>query len=96
MLNISGLHFSYSQPVLRDLSCEIGDGELLVVIGPNGAGKSTLLKIMVGILSPESGRVLLDDRNLASMRRRDVARLIGYVAQGSSVRFPLTATEFVL
>ena len=96
MLKISGIHFSYSQPVLSDLSLEIGDGELLVVIGPNGAGKSTLLKIIVGILSPESGSVLLDDRNLASMPRREAARLIGYVAQGASVRFPFTATEFVL
>jgi iron complex transport system ATP-binding protein len=96
MLKVSAIHFTYSQPVLRDLSFAMGDGELLVVIGPNGAGKSTLLKIIVGILSPESGSVLLDDRNLASMPRREAARLIGYVAQGSSVRFPLTATEFVL
>ena len=96
MLEVRDIRFNYAEPVLKGLSFEIGDGDLLVVLGPNGAGKSTLLKIIVGILSPDSGDLLLDDRDLASIPRREAARLIGYVAQGSSVRFPLTATEFVL
>ena len=69
---------------------------MLAVLGPNGSGKSTLLKTIVGILSPSSGSVLVDDRDLATVSRREAARLIGYVAQESTVRFPLTAMEFVL
>ena len=96
MLEVKGIGFGYAKPVLDGLSFDVGEGHLLAVLGPNGAGKSTLLKIIVGVLRPARGSVLLDDRNLALMPRRDRARLIGYVAQESSVKFPLTAVEFVL
>lgn len=82
--------------MLDGVSFDVGEDELLAVLGPNGAGKSTLLKILVGILRPAQGSVLFDDRNLATVPRRDRARLIGYVAQEASVNFPLTAMEFVL
>ncbi|HKP86773.1 MAG TPA: ABC transporter ATP-binding protein [Blastocatellia bacterium] len=96
MLEVRDIGFGYARPVIERLSFEAGGGELLAVLGPNGAGKSTLLKIIVGILRPSSGSVLLDGLNLAALTRRERARLIGYVAQESSVRFPLTAMEFVL
>jgi len=96
MLEIRDIRFSYAEPVLKGLSFEIGAGQLLAVVGPNGSGKSTLLKIIVGILKPESGSVLVAGRDLASINRRQAARLIGYVAQDAAVRFPFTAMEFVL
>ena len=96
MLEVRGIKHAYSWPVLKAVSFDVADGELLAVLGPNGSGKSTLIKIIVGVLSPGSGVVTLDGRDLHSMRRREAARLIGYVAQESSVRFPLTAFEFVL
>lgn len=96
MLRIKGIRFSYKKPVLKGLSFEVEPGELLAVLGPNGSGKSSLLKIIVGILKPASGSVLLDERDLLAIPRREAARLIGYVAQESVVRFPLTAMEFVL
>jgi iron complex transport system ATP-binding protein len=96
MLEVRDLGFNYSGPVLKGLSFEVGDGELLAALGPNGSGKSTLLKIIVGILKPATGNVFVDNRNLDSMSRRERARLIGYVAQDSSVRFPLTVMEYVL
>src|SRR5262249_27133768 len=51
---------------------------------------------IVGILRPASGAVSLDGRDLLSMSRRDVARLVGYVPQEFAIRFPLTASELVL
>src|SRR6266446_1606023 len=96
MLEVSDIRFSYENPVLNGLSFNVGDGELLAVLGPNGSGKSTLIKIIVGILVPESGSVSIDGRNLASISRRESAQLVGYVAQDSSLRFPLTAMEVVL
>ena len=96
MLRVKDVSFSYKKPVLKGLSFEAGRGELLSVLGPNGSGKSSLLKIIVGILKPGSGSVLLDGKDLAAMPRREAAKLIGYVAQESSVRFPLTAMEFIL
>ena len=96
MLEVSDMRFSYENPVLNGLSFNVGDGELLAVLGPNGSGKSTLIKIIVGILFPESGSVSIAGRNLASISRRESAQLVGYVAQDSSLRFPLTAFELVL
>jgi len=96
MIEVSQIKFSYEQPVLNGVTFNVGDRELLAVLGPNGSGKSTLVKIMVGILAPESGSVTINGRDLARMSRRESARLVGYVAQDSAVRFPLTAMELVL
>ncbi len=96
MLEIHDIRFSYGKPVLKGVSFAVSSGELLAVLGPNGSGKSTLIKIIVGMLKPESGAVLIDGRDLISMSRRDAARIIGYVAQESAVRFPFTAMELVL
>jgi iron complex transport system ATP-binding protein len=96
MLEVRDIRFSYESPVLKGLSFNAGDGELLAVLGPNGSGKSTLIKIIVGILTPETGSISVNGRDLASMSRRDAAQLIGYVSQDSAVRFPLTAMELVL
>src|SRR4030095_12688771 len=96
MLKVRDIRFSYAEPVLRGLSFEIGPGQLLAVVGPNGSGKSTLLKIIVGILRPESGSVLVGGRDLSSIKRREAARLIGYVAQDSAGRFPFNSMEVFL
>jgi iron complex transport system ATP-binding protein len=96
MLEVRDIRFEYATAVLKGISFQVERGELLAVLGPNGAGKSTLLKILIGLLSPSAGEVLLDGKPLASLPRKAAARLIGYVAQETSVRFPLTAMEFVL
>ncbi len=96
MLQVRDIKFSYSRPVLNEISFDVAGGELLVVLGPNGSGKSTLLKTIIGILKPAAGSVSFEGRDLSKMSRREVARRIGYVAQESSVRFPLTALEYVL
>jgi iron complex transport system ATP-binding protein len=96
MLEVSDIRFSYAGPVLKGLTFALREGELLALLGPNGAGKSTLVKLIVGILRPAGGRLLLEGRDLPAMSRREAARLIGYVAQESSLMFPLTALEYVL
>ena len=50
---------------LAGVSFAVNKGEFVGLIGPNGAGKTTLLKIVAGLLAPDSGRVLLDDREAA-------------------------------
>ena len=96
MLEARRIRFRYARPVLNGVSFDVGSGELFAVLGPNGSGKSTLIKIIVGMLKPESGTISIDGRKPASMSRRDIARVVGYVAQESTVRFPLTAMELVL
>ncbi len=68
-----------AQPLFRDISVTVNDGDRIALIGPNGAGKSTLLKILAGEIDPDSGQV--------STRKR--AR-VTYIAQESD--FPAGAT----
>jgi iron complex transport system ATP-binding protein len=96
MLEVKNITFDYAAAVLKGISFQVESGELLAILGPNGAGKSTLLKILIGLLAPSSGSVLIEGQNIKAMSRKAAARLIGYVAQETSVRFPLTAMEFVL
>jgi len=96
MLEVTEIRFGYGGPLLKGLTFAVREGELLALLGPNGAGKSTLVKLIVGLLRPASGKLSLDGRGLKAMSRREAARLIGYVAQESTVLFPLTAMEYVL
>ncbi len=96
MLEVRDIHFNYGEPILRGVSFDVRQGDLLAVVGPNGAGKSTLLKIILGMLRPASGSVMLEGASVAKMARRRLARFIGYVPQATDVRFPLTAMEYVL
>ena len=58
VLEVDGLSKSYGEiAALRDVSLQLGHGELLAVLGPNGAGKTTLLSILAGITKPDSGRI---------------------------------------
>ncbi|MEW6209250.1 MAG: ABC transporter ATP-binding protein [Acidobacteriota bacterium] len=96
MLEVRDIHFGYAEPLLRGVSFDLHQGELLAVVGPNGAGKSTLLKIVLGMLRASSGAVLLNGVSVEKMSRRKLAQMIGYVPQSVDVRFPLTAMEYVL
>jgi NitT/TauT family transport system ATP-binding protein len=62
-LSIQQLHVGYGRcSVLTDINLEIPAGEILVVVGPSGCGKSTLLRTLAGLLTPASGRILVDGR----------------------------------
>ncbi|TYP71356.1 metal ABC transporter ATP-binding protein [Paenibacillus methanolicus] len=93
-LAIRGLSVAYQKkPVLRDVSFEIGDGELVGVIGPNGAGKSTLIKAALGLIPKLTGEVAVYGKPCAEQRK-----LIGYVPQRESVDwdFPTNALDVVM
>lgn len=81
---------------LRGLTCDVREGEILGIIGPNGSGKSTLLKLLGSIMPPQQGTIRLQDRPLSSFARQELARIVAYVPQQSSVIFPFTLAEFVL
>ncbi|MBS4168686.1 ABC transporter ATP-binding protein [Parachlamydia sp. AcF125] len=66
MLNISNLTFSYEgKKILKNLSLKLRKGESGALIGTSGSGKSTLFKVLTGLLSPESGKVLIDGQPLS-------------------------------
>lgn len=80
--------------VVNDVSVHVSRGEIVGLLGPNGAGKTTSFYIVVGLISPDSGKVLLDGTDLTSMPMFQRARHgISYLPQEASVFRKLTVEE---
>ena len=86
-LKVSSLRKSYrNRPVIRDVSLDLGRGEVVALLGPNGSGKTTCFYSIAGLVTPEGGQVLIDgqDATLLPMYRR--AKMgIGYLPQEVSI-----------
>lgn len=91
------LSFAYApdRAVLREVNASALPGTMTAILGPNGAGKSTLLRLLLGLLSPASGRVLLDDRPLSALPRHELATRLAYVPQRPDVAFSFSVEAVV-
>lgn len=69
--------------ISRSLTASVPDGSFTAIIGPNGCGKSTLLRAFARVLTPSSGRVLLDGKAISAYGSKEVARTIGLLPQSS-------------
>ncbi|HEV7859864.1 MAG TPA: ABC transporter ATP-binding protein [Pyrinomonadaceae bacterium] len=82
-------------PALRGVSLEVEEGEFLAIMGPSGCGKSTMLHLLGGLLTPTSGRIMIDDEDLTAAsdaRRTDIRRRkIGFIFQRFNLFPTLTA-----
>jgi putative ABC transport system ATP-binding protein len=82
-------------PALRGVSLAVEEGEFVAIMGPSGCGKSTLLHLLGGLLSPTSGKILIDGEDLAVVsdaERTDIRRRkIGFVFQRFNLFPTLTA-----
>lgn len=82
-----------AQAVVRDVSLQVDEGELVILLGPNGAGKSTLLAALAGEKAATSGHIYLAGRALAEWHPAELARHRAVMPQRVDVNFPLTVTE---
>ncbi len=97
MLEARNLEFNYNRPILRGISFSLEAGTVTGIIGPNGSGKTTALRLLSGILSPQSGEVLLwGNKPLSSMKRKEIARCIAMVPQNGSVYHYQTVFQFAI
>lgn len=82
-LSFQHVQFAYKDRDLlfNDLTFEIPAGKTVAIVGTTGSGKSTIAKLLLRFNEPNSGAIFLDDKNIASLRVRDLRRAIGFVSQ---------------
>jgi len=95
MLQVTDLSAWYGQAqVLRDVSLDVADGEVVTLVGRNGAGKTTLLRCLMGLHQRMTGRVEYDGRELTRLPDHRRARLgLGYVPDDRGIYASLTVEE---
>ena len=97
-LRTEGLTKTYGdRTVVRQVDLNVASGEVVGLLGPNGAGKTTTFSMVVGLVGPDSGRVLLDDHDVTNDPMYLRARKgIGYLPQEASIFRGLTVEQNIL
>lgn len=87
-------HRYANRDVLRDVTFDVGAGEIFGFIGPNGAGKTTTIRVMATLLEPMAGRVEIDGIDV-TMDPEEVRRIIGYMPDHAGVYDRITVREYL-
>ena len=86
MITLENVSKSYSTgvPAIKNISFHIEKGEFVFIVGPSGSGKSTLIKLLLKELEPTEGEIIINDKNLSRLKRRNIPKFrrdIGVVFQ---------------
>jgi len=98
LLKIENLTKSYDgKKVVNDVNMKIKRGEVVGLLGPNGAGKTTTFYMVVGMLKPDKGRIIYDNKDITKLAMYRRARSgIGYLSQEPSIFRKLTVEENIM
>lgn len=97
MLEAKDLAFGFSgHTICTGVDFALARGETLCVLGPNGGGKTTLFRTLLGLLPSHAGTVRVNGRDVDSLSRREMARLVGYVPQSHAAVFDFSVRDVVL
>ena len=100
MIEVKHLYKSFEdKEVLKDISTIFEDGKTNLIIGQSGSGKTVLMKNLVGLLTPTSGAILYDRRNLVQMNKREIEMLrreMGMIFQNAALFDSLSVLENVM
>ena len=97
-LQVKSLRKSYNKRVvIRDVSLELQQGEVVALLGPNGSGKTTTFYAIAGLIYPEGGHVLIDGRDVTNLPMYRRAKLgIGYLPQEMSIFRGMSVEDNIL
>lgn len=97
MIYVTDLHKKLgAQQVLSGISLNITKGQTHVILGRSGCGKSVLLKHLVGLLQPDSGKIIIDGEDIANLRERQLGRIrkkVGILFQSGALFDSMSAAE---
>jgi len=85
-----------NKKVVEDITLQVMPGQIVGIVGPNGSGKSTILKALCRVLKPQSGTILVNDRNISDIPRKELSLMVGVVPQNPILPSAFTAFEIVL
>ena len=91
--------YPHGLEALRDVSFDIGDGEMVFITGHSGAGKSTLFRLLAAIEKPTAGGIVVDGQNIAALRRSAIPylrRKLGLIFQDQKLLFDRSVLDNVL
>lgn len=86
-LNDGKKRSNFGKPVLKDLNLKINRGDFLMIAGENGAGKSTLLNLLFLSCKPQSGRILMNGKDISTIKKTDLFSKMGLVFQNPELQF---------
>lgn len=96
-LDVINLSCGYgTETIVKNISMNVSEGEILCILGPNGVGKTTFFKTILGFLKLQSGKILLDGQNINNWSKRKLAASIGYVPQAHTPPFPFTVMDVII
>ncbi|HEX8619261.1 MAG TPA: ABC transporter ATP-binding protein [Thermoanaerobaculia bacterium] len=97
MLQVRDVAYGYGAvDAVRDVSVQLGAGELIALTGPNGSGKSTLMKLMARVYTPQRGELVFEGKSLAAWPAKEYAKRVGYLPQDPEPAFPMRAADVVV
>jgi phospholipid/cholesterol/gamma-HCH transport system ATP-binding protein len=89
MIELIDVHKRFGKQVVLDgVDFNVQEGETVALLGPSGTGKSVLLKHIIGLIHPDRGTIIVDDKDVARLKRQELAELrshIGYVFQNGAL-----------
>ncbi len=89
MIELHGVYKRFGKQVVLDgVDFSVREGETMALLGPSGTGKSVLLKHIIGLIHPDRGTIVVDDREVGKLRRKELSHLrsqIGYVFQNGAL-----------
>lgn len=83
-------------PIIKNLSFNLDENQIIVLLGPNGAGKSTFLKLCLGFLSPTTGAVLIHDTDIKHQTPSWIGHHIAYSPQKPTYPYHLSVRDYIL